>query len=150
MDEHPRGPRDPLHEGITQPLINELVHKFYEKIQNHETLGPIFNDAIKDNWPEHLERMCTFWGAVALKTGAYKGKPVPKHVALKGVKPDHFKIWLAIFRETAIEVCGLDIGLHFIDRAERIAESLQLAMFFQGTIAPRDAFKNGVLVHQVS
>ena len=53
MDEHPRGPRDPLHADITQPLINELVHRFYEKIQNHETLGPIFNDVIKDNWPEH-------------------------------------------------------------------------------------------------
>jgi hemoglobin len=149
MDKHPRGPRTPLHEAITQELINELVHKFYDKIQNHEVLGPIFNDVIQDQWPTHLERMCTFWGSVALKTGAYKGRPVPKHIALKGLTPEHFKIWLNLFRETAIEVCGQDIGLHFIDRAEKIAESLQLAIFFEGAIAPRSSFKNGVLVEPV-
>ena len=70
-------------------------------------------------------------------------------MALKKVKPEHFEIWLNLFRETAIEVCGLDIGLHFIERAEKIAESLQLAMFFQNTMAPRDAFQNGVLVERI-
>lgn len=143
--EHLRGPRDPLHEDITQDLINQLVHSFYDKIQIHEELGPIFNNVIKDNWPEHLERMCAFWGSIALKTGAYKGRPVPKHVALSDLTPAHFKIWLSLFRQTAIEVCGQDIGLHFIDRAEKIAESLQLAIFFQGTIVPKDAFQNGEL-----
>ncbi len=142
---HPRGPRDPLHPGISQDLIRQLVHTFYDKVRQDEELGPIFNDAIKDNWPAHLERMCMFWDSVALKTGTYKGKPVPKHVALKNLTPQHFKTWLRLFRITAIEVCGQDIGLHFIDRAERIAESLQLACFFNGQIAPLNAFQNGEL-----
>lgn len=140
-----RGPRDPLHEGITEALIEKLVHHFYDKIRADGELGPIFNNTIKDNWPAHLERMCLFWRSVALKSGAYKGRPVPKHVALEGVTPDHFKIWLSLFRQSAIEVCGKDIGLHFIDRAERIAESLQLAMFFQNSIAFKGTFINGEL-----
>ncbi len=142
---HQRGPRDPLHEGITEAMIEKLVHHFYDKIRADQELGPIFNNTIKDNWPVHLERMCLFWGSVALKTGGYKGRPVPKHVALEGVTPDHFKIWLSLFRQSAIEVCGHDIGLHFIDRAEKIAESLQLAMFFQNSIAFKDTFINGEL-----
>lgn len=145
-DEHPRGPRKPLHDEITEPMIKDLVHNFYDKIRNDSELGPIFNETIQNNWPEHLDRMCTFWGSIALKTGAYKGRPVPKHMALKGLTPDHFKIWLRLFRITAIEVCGQDIGLMFIDRAEKIAESLQLALFFTQDFAKSGAFKNGELV----
>lgn len=142
---HPRGPRTPLHKDINEALIHELIHKFYDRVRQDETLGPIFNAVIKENWPVHLERMCTFWSSIALKTGAYKGQPVPKHMAINGLSPAHFKIWLRLFRLTAIEVCGQDIGLHFIQRAEQIAESLQLACFFNGQIAPKGAFQNGEL-----
>lgn len=144
-DDHPRGPRTPLDDSITPALIETLVHRFYDRIRDEPELGPIFNSVIKDNWPTHLARMCAFWSSIALKTGEYKGRPVPKHVAIPGLTPAHFSIWLSLFRQTAIEVCGQDIGLLFIDRAERIAESLQLAIFFNGQIVPSGAFKNGEL-----
>lgn len=144
-DTHPKGRRDPLHPEINEELIKTLVYTFYDRVREDETLGPIFDNIIKDNWDAHLGRMCTFWGAIALKTGDYKGRPVPKHVAISELTPDHFKIWLRLFRITAIDVCGRDIGLHFIDRGEKIAESLQLACFFRGEMAPIDAFKNGEL-----
>ena len=35
------------------------------------------------------------------------------------------------FRETAAEVCPGEVAVFFIDRAERIAESFQLGMFFR-------------------
>lgn len=138
-----RGPRTPLHQDITEEMIENLVNGFYGKVRADETLGPIFNDVIKDNWPDHLARMCIFWGAIMLKTGAYKGRPVPKHMAISKLQPDHFKIWLALFRKTAKEICGPEIGAIFIDKAEAIAESLQMACFFNGALAPRNAFKNG-------
>lgn len=140
------GPRTPLHEEITEELIEQLVLSFYDRIRSHQELGPIFNGVIKDNWPTHLAKMCQFWRSIALKTGEYKGRPVPKHIAIPGMTPAHFTSWLSLFRETAIEICGQDIGLHFIDRAERIAESLQLALFFNGQFAPPNAFRNGQYV----
>ncbi len=140
---HPPGPRDPLHPDITQALLNKLVHQFYESIREDKELAPLFNDTIQDNWPEHLDRMTQFWGAIALKTGAYKGKPVPKHVALSNLSPEHFKIWLRLFRTTAFDVCGPQIAPLLIDKAEHVAQSLQLAYFFKDRMAPLNAFKNG-------
>lgn len=144
------GPRTALHEAITEEMIEQLVLRFYDRIRTHQQLGPLFNDVIKDNWPTHLAKMCQFWRSIALKSGEYKGRPVPKHAALSGVNPAHFNMWLQLFRETAIEVCGQDIGLLFIDRAERIAESLQLAMFFNGQFIAPAAFKNGQYVGDIS
>ena len=144
-EHHPRGPRTPLHPSITEDMIKTLVHNFYAKVQQEPTIGPIFNETIKDNWPDHLERMCLFWGSIALKTGQYKGKPVPKHKALPTLTPAHFKIWLKLFRATAHEVCSKEIAELIIDQAERIAESLQLACFFEGQITKPGLFKEGEL-----
>ena len=143
LDHHPRGPRKPLHQDIDEALVKELVHHFYGKVQTNPDIGPIFNTAIKDKWPDHLNRMCHFWNSIALKTGEYKGKPVPKHKALPNLTPDHFKTWLGLFRTSAHEVCEQEIAAAFIDQAERIAESLQLACFFQDQIAPPGIFQNG-------
>lgn len=143
LNHHPRGPRNPLHPDISEAMVKELVHHFYGKVRTNPDIGPIFNTAIADNWPKHLARMCSFWNSIALKTGEYKGKPVPKHKQLPNLTPDHFKTWLSLFRISAHEVCGKEIGAAFIDQAERIAESLQLACFFQDQIAPPGIFQNG-------
>lgn len=90
-------------------------------------LGPVFNDAVEDR-PEHLGRMRDFWSSVALMSGRYKGKPIPAHAKLRGIEAAHFTRWLALFRETACDVCPPQAAALFIDRAERIAESLQLGV----------------------
>jgi len=56
---------------------------------------------------------------------------MPAHLKLKEVVEDDFDIWLGLFRETARELCEPDVAAVFIGRAERIAQSLQLAMFFR-------------------
>src|SRR3546814_14269539 len=66
-----------------------------------------------------------------LASGRYEGRPLAAHLRLKGVGPEHFEIWLRLFRQTAGEVCPGDVAVIFIDRAERIAESFQLGMFFR-------------------
>lgn len=65
-----------------------------------------------------------------LKTASYDGRPVPAHLRLKEVKESDFAIWLGLFGETARELCPPDVADVFVDRAQRIAKSLQLAMFF--------------------
>ena len=115
---------------VTEETIHTLVHTFYDRIRSDETLGPIFNDVIDPNWDAHLEKMCAFWSSVMLTSGRYKGRPMQAHAKLSAVKPEHFDIWLGLFRETATELFGPVTGAAFIYRAERIAASLKLGMFF--------------------
>lgn len=123
--------------GITEEYISTLVDTFYERIRAHALIGPIFEEAIGDNWPPHLAKMKRFWSSVALNTGAYSGKPVPAHQKLSRVQPWHFNIWLVLFRQTLEDTApSSEAAAYFMERAERIAQSLQLAMFGVPGIPP--------------
>lgn len=116
--------------GITDAYISKLVDTFYDRIRAHPELGPIFDGEIGDRWDAHLGRMKAFWASVALNAGAYSGKPVPAHQKLRGVEPEHFDTWLALFRQTLEDTApDPDAVGYFMERANRIAESLKLAMF---------------------
>ena len=112
--------------GLDEALLTELVHRFYAKVRADPVLGPIFAERIAD-WEPHLDLMAAFWSSVALMTGRYHGAPVPKHASLP-VTWDHFDRWLALFRETAHETCPPEGAAHVIERAERIARSLHIAV----------------------
>jgi hemoglobin len=112
--------------GIDEAMIERLVRRFYAKIREDALLGPIFETRIQD-WEPHLERMCVFWSSVALMSGRYHGSPMTKHLPLP-VDAVHFDRWLALFEETAREVCPPKAQAHFIERARRIAESLELGI----------------------
>jgi hemoglobin len=75
--------------------------------------------------------MCDFWSSVMLLTGRYKGQPMVAHMRLKMIRPEHFARWLDLFRQTATDLCPPEIATLFIARAENIARSLQLGMFFR-------------------
>jgi hemoglobin len=110
--------------GITEALIERLVHAFYARIRNDDMLGPIFAARVTD-WDLHLKKMCAFWSSVALMSGRYSGQPMQAHLPLP-VDRSHFDRWLSIFEETATELCTPAGAAHFIERARRIAESLSL------------------------
>jgi hemoglobin len=133
---HPNPLRLPVHPGISEALIEELVRAFYAKVRRDPDLGPIFAAVVGDDWEPHLEKMFAFWSSVTRMTGRYKGRPVPAHFKLAGLEPRHFEIWLRLFRETAAERCEPDIAAIFVSRAERIAESLQLALFYRPGLSP--------------
>jgi hemoglobin len=71
--------------------------------------------------------MCRFWSSVATMSGTYHGNPMPKHMVLP-IDAEHFDRWLALFAETANEVCPPVAAEHFIVRAQRIAQSLELGV----------------------
>lgn len=112
--------------GIDEPMIERLVRSFYAKIREDALLGPIFEARIHD-WEPHLQRMCAFWSSVALMSGRYHGSPMAKHLPLP-VEACHFDRWLALFEDTAREVCPPEAEAHFVERARRIAESLELGI----------------------
>jgi hemoglobin len=50
------------------------------------------------------------------------------HAELAAIAPEHFLRWLALFHATAREICPDAAASLFADRAERIAQSLQLGI----------------------
>lgn len=112
--------------GIDEAMIECLVRAFYAKVRDDALLGPIFEERVAD-WERHLGRMCAFWSSVALLSGRYHGRPMDKHLPLP-VDATHFDRWLGLFDETAKEVCPPAAADHFIERAQRIAESLELGI----------------------
>ena len=112
--------------GITEAMIERLVYAFYDKVRADEVLAPVFDARIQD-WAPHLAQMCAFWSSVALMTGRYHGTPMAKHLPLP-VDGGHFDRWLALFEEAARDVCPGEAEAHFVERARRIAQSLELGI----------------------
>jgi len=117
--------------GIDEAGLERLVGEFYARVRADAELGPIFNDAIHD-WPEHLEKLAAFWSSVMLTSGRYKGQPVPAHLKHKDrITPALFDRWLGLWKQTTDELMEPDAAAALQSKAARIAESLQLAMFFR-------------------
>lgn len=128
IDIHPAGSRLPAHPSIDPEQISALVDTFYGRIQQDPRLGPIFDNALAGYWGPHLDKMKSFWRSILLKTGEYKGRPVPAHFKLKDVVSDDYRIWLELFRETAFKVFKEEEAARIVIRqAEKIAQSLWLA-----------------------
>lgn len=127
--------------GIDETMIEQLVRGFYARIRADELLGPIFASRIQD-WEPHLQRMFAFWSSVVLSSGAYHGQPMRMHLPLP-VDAQHFDRWLQLFEQTARQLFSEPIAYYFIERAHRIARSLELGIATtQGVLlAPGERFK---------
>jgi len=82
--------------------IELLVNTFYEKAQQDDLLGPVFNSKISD-WEKHLNIMYTFWETVILDAYTYKGTPFNKHVDLP-INKTHFDRWVNLFHHVVDEL----------------------------------------------
>lgn len=79
--------------------IKLLVDSFYAKVREDDLLKDIFNNVIRDRWPEHLEKMYRFWQTVLLEEHTYYGSPFVPHAKLP-VDKEHFERWLKLFYGT--------------------------------------------------
>jgi hemoglobin len=117
------------------PLNDEglaaLVDAFYADVRRDPKIGPLFNDAIGD-WPHHLGKLAAFWSSVMLTSGRYKGQPMPAHLKHKTrITQDMFDRWLSIWQATTDRLMEPKDAAALQAKAQRIAESLQLALFFR-------------------
>ena len=124
----------PPYETITEPAIAALVDRFYGKARQDPLIGPVFNNAVHD-WDEHLHKLRDFWSSVMLTTGRYKGNPMAAHMK-HPIEPGFFERWLALWRDTAGELFKPAPAAEFRAKAERIAESLKLALFYRPGAIP--------------
>jgi hemoglobin len=122
--------------GIDEAMIRRLVHAFYARVRVDPLIGPVFVSRVQ-HWDAHLARMCAFWSSVALMSGGYHGQPMVAHLPLP-IDTVHFNRWLELFAATAHEVCPPAAAAHFLERAHRIADSLEMGIAARkGEIRPR-------------
>jgi hemoglobin len=114
-------PAPPTHEQITA-----LVDRFYDRIQVHPTLGPVFNAAV-DDWDEHKRLLVSFWTSVVLRAGTYRGNPMAAHRS-HPITTDHFVEWLELWRATADEMLAPEHAELLHEYAGRIGRSLRYGL----------------------
>lgn len=116
---------------IDEAALARLIPRFYQRVREDAALGPVFDEAI-DDWPEHLDRLVDFWSSVMLRSGRYKGNPMSAHMRHKArITPALFERWLALWAETTNAVMAPRAAAALQHKAARIAESLQLGLFFR-------------------
>ncbi|MDE2407792.1 MAG: group III truncated hemoglobin [Xanthomonadaceae bacterium] len=103
-----------------------LVDRFYDRIQVHPQLGPIFNAHVHD-WPAHKQLLTSFWCSVVLRAGSYRGNPMAAHFN-RGIETRHFVQWLALWRETADDVLSPAQAALVHEYAQRIGRSLRYGL----------------------
>lgn len=119
--------------ALDDTALAGLVDAFYARVRVDPELGAMFNGAIAPaDWPAHLGRMAQFWSSVMLGSGAYHGNPVAAHMRHRAVMdPAMFARWLTLWEDTARQCLSPQDALAVQVKARRIAESLQLALFFR-------------------
>ena len=118
---------------LDEAILERLVRRFYTAARADPLIGPIF-DHVRD-WERHIARITAFWSSVALLSGRYSGQPMQAHFPL-GLRPEHFARWLALWAETARAECppaGADL---LIERAQRIARSLEYGIEAHAGVLP--------------
>lgn len=119
-----------MSEPLSHEQIAALVDRFYDRIQAHPTLGPVFNAAVHD-WPEHKRLLTSFWASVALRAGSYRGNPMAAHRP-HPITTEHFVQWLELWQATADEMLAPEHAALLHEYAERIGRSLRYGLGLPG------------------
>ena len=105
--------------------IRLLVDTFYDKVRKDNFLAPIFNAQIQDRWPQHLEKMYSFWQTVLLGEHTYYSSPFPPHAKLP-VDHAHFAQWLTLFTDTIQHLFSGEKAEEALWRANKMAQMFEM------------------------
>lgn len=115
--------------GITETDIRRLISAFYAKVRRDPILGSVFDGIIGNAWPTHIETVNSFWLYVTRLDRRYNARNfVPAHIKQATIRAELIPRWLALFRETAQELCPADSAAALIDIAHRMATSLEISL----------------------
>ena len=111
--------------------VSLLVHTFYDKIKQHELLGPIFNGHIsEEQWPAHLSKLTDFWESNLFGVRTFRGSPSKAHLNVDRnlnhtISQNHFAQWLQLWFETIDELFEGELA----DRAKEMARRMSTGQY---------------------
>jgi len=111
--------------------VRVLVHTFYDKIRQHDMLGPIFNAHItEEQWPAHLSKLTDFWESNLFGVRTFRGSPSKAHVNVDKhlnhtISQNHFAQWLQLWFKTIDELFEGELA----DRAKEMARRMSTGQY---------------------
>ena len=119
--------------GLTEPLIRTVILSFYEKVRRDALLGPVFAEAIGDDWTPQIERIVLFWLTATGQQRGYEGRNfMPAHLRHASVCAELLPRWLELFRQTSDKHCTSESARALVDIAERMAQTLEIGLARKG------------------
>jgi hemoglobin len=109
--------------------ITLLVERFYSKVVEDETIGPIFTNVLHFKWETHIPVIVSFWETLLLDKISYTGNPMLKHIELNEQFPlqgQHFQQWLFLWDQTVNENFMGQVAQNAVTKAKSIAGIMQL------------------------
>ena len=115
--------------GLTEAAVREVISAFYKKVRQDTVLGPVFAEAIGNDWAPHIEKINQFWlKATRLGTGYDTARFLPAHMQHFSIRADQIPRWLELFRETTAEHCSPAAAAVLVDIAVRMAETIEIGL----------------------
>jgi len=111
--------------------IEQLIVAFYEKVKLDTTIGFIFNDVVKMDWPHHIPVIVDFWETILLDNPVYKKNAMEVHYDLNKkvpLKKEHFESWMLLFASTVDELFEGKVATSAKVRAQSIASVMLFKM----------------------
>ena len=136
IEARPAVERESVHPSITAEQISTLVDQFYGEVRANPRLAPLFSLHMSGDWDVHLDKMKGFWRSVLLKSGEYKGRPVPVHLQMGNIESDDFEEWLRLFCMVSSRVFSKGASAVVNEAARRIATSLWLSRSSDPFVSP--------------
>ena len=120
-------PMSRLPDSLTRDALAVLIDRFYDAVQRHATLGPIFNARIND-WEEHKNLLVRFWCSVVFGDASYRGSPMNVHRSVPGLKFEHFEQWLELWQDVCSRVLEAEAAAVMHELASRMGSNLSRAV----------------------
>lgn len=113
---------------VTRHDIEQVVDRFYQKVEAHALLGPLF---VNIDWEKHKPIMYSFWSSMMLGEQSYRRNPFEKHTVLP-LTASHFNEWLLLFDKTVDESFQGEKASEIKQRAHTIAGVWQYKLGING------------------
>lgn len=113
---------------LNEALVTRLLEAFYAKVRRDPELGPVFDGVIGDRWPEHMQRIESFWRMALRISRGYHGPDfMPAHMKHAAIRADQLDRWLALFAQTVDEIAP-DERARFMHVANAMADNLRISL----------------------
>lgn len=116
--------------------IDLLMHNFYKKLLDDNTINYIFTDVVKIDIETHIPVIADFWESILFHRNVYHNNPMKIHLDIQNKTPllkHHFNTWLCYFNDTVDELFEGRIAEMSKQRALSIATVMQIKIAQQIT-----------------
>lgn len=127
---------------LSTASITTLVNDFYTDVRADPVLGPVFEQALHDRWEPHLLRMVDFWSTITLGNKQFSGNVFGKHMALEGVTPEHFAVWVRLWGQHTDRLFAPEVAHELQTVAHGIARTLYSGYFGKSPMFSTDSPKD--------